>query len=71
MAESRFNKSSSEIPPTGIGGTSNRRWKWFDMTQYDSTRHPEKFSCIRMNIRNFSRSTSPNTNRRSTTRERQ
>ena len=36
-----------------------------------STRQPEKFSCIRMNIRKYSRSASPNTKHRSTTREMQ
>ena len=41
------------------------------MTQYATARQPVKFSCIRMNVRNFSFSSGPNTNFRSTTRDTQ
>ncbi len=38
------------------------------MKQYASTPHPEKFSYIRMYVRNCSLSSFPNAKRRSTTR---
>ena len=28
VEERRFKSSSSDIPPSGIGGTSSRMWKW-------------------------------------------
>jgi hypothetical protein len=44
-------------------------WKWFVITQYESTRHPEKRSYIRMNFRNSSFASGENNNCRCTTRE--
>jgi hypothetical protein len=39
-----------ENAPSGNSGTSSKIWKSFDITEYDKTRQPVKFSCIRMNI---------------------